>query len=292
MDSLIVCAAIGGMTGNVRRISKSHTEECQVQAFFSRIVCADYVGMTGRLNKNAYSTIDLSARSSAQMGIDMKIISTVLGAVIIFLLYYGAVGSLDGKLSLQLTKGKVFFADNIITDKFVLGVGVLTFAAWFCLGIKEGSYLSIFQIVMNMTIVLAMSIFSVTDAKVKRIPNPMVLAFLGIWSVIVFAAVIADFEGGLALTGQSMIGGAVGGLIFLLCYFISRGQLGAGDVKLAFVMGLYLTGQRIVGAIAYGVLVCCVYSLWQMARKKLTIKDGVPLAPFLYLGTLITFAIL
>ena len=44
------------------------------------------------------STIDLSARSSAQMGIDMKIISTVLGAVIIFLLYYGAVGSLDGKL--------------------------------------------------------------------------------------------------------------------------------------------------------------------------------------------------
>ena len=33
------------------------------------IVCAADGGMSGRLNKNAYSTIDLSARGSAQMGV-------------------------------------------------------------------------------------------------------------------------------------------------------------------------------------------------------------------------------
>lgn len=222
----------------------------------------------------------------------MKIISAVLGAVIIVILYYGAIRILDQKLSLQLSKGKVLFLENAITDKFVLAVGGLTFAAWCCLGLRQGGYLFVFQMVQDMAIVLAMSIFSVTDAKAKKIPNRVVLAFLGLWSVIAFAAIVIHFEKGLALIGQSIIGGAVGGLIFLLCYFISRGQLGAGDVKLAFVMGLYLTGQRIVGAIAYGVLVCCVYSLWQISRKKLTIKDGVPLAPFLYLGTLLTYAIL
>jgi len=36
---------------SVRRISKSHTEECQVQVFFSLIVCADYVGMTGSVKE-------------------------------------------------------------------------------------------------------------------------------------------------------------------------------------------------------------------------------------------------
>ncbi len=42
------------------------------RAFFSLIVCAAVSGISGRLNKNAYSTIDLSARRSAQMGINMK----------------------------------------------------------------------------------------------------------------------------------------------------------------------------------------------------------------------------
>ena len=68
--------------------------------------------------------------------------------------------------------------------------------------------------------------------------------------------------------------------------------MGAGDVKLVFVMDLYLTGQRILGAVFYGSLLCCAWSLLQLARKKLGLKDGVPLVPFLYLGTLITLFIL
>ena len=169
---------------------------------------------------------------------------------------------------------------------------MLTAAVWCCLGIGREVPSYFFRLLEDMLILLAMSIFAVTDRKARLIPNRVVLLFLGVWSVLGVGAVISGYERGLAFIGQSIIGGVVGGFVFLLCYFISRGQLGAGDVKLAFVMGLYLTGQRIVGAIAYGVLVCCVYSLIQMARKKLTMKDGVPLAPFLYLGTLITFLIL
>lgn len=220
----------------------------------------------------------------------MKIVSAVLGTVVIMILYYGAVVLLDRRLSLQLSGKRVFFRENCITDKFVLGVGMITAAVWCWLSIRQDMY--IFALLQNMAIFLAMSIFAVTDRKARLIPNRVVLFFLGLWSVIGMGAVVSDPERGIALIGQSIIGGLAGGLIFLLCYLISKGQLGAGDVKLAFVMGLYLTGQRIVGAIAYGVLVCCVYSLVQMARKKLTMKDGVPLAPFLYLGTLLTFLIL
>ena len=48
----------------------------------SLIACADYVGMTGRLNKNAYSTMDLSARRSAQMGIEMNLYNMLVSATL------------------------------------------------------------------------------------------------------------------------------------------------------------------------------------------------------------------
>lgn len=222
----------------------------------------------------------------------MRIISAVLGAAAIVISYYGTVWFLDRKLSLQLPRRKILFIDGCITDKFVLAVATVTFAVWCYLGSDGEAYRNFFELLQNMTVILLMSIFTVTDTKAKLIPNRAILVFLGMWTAIGGIAIVSNPESGLRFVGQSLIGGAVGGLVFLLCYLISRGQLGAGDVKLVFVMGLYLTGQRIVGAIAYGVLLCCIYSVIQMARKKLTVKDGVPLAPFLYLGTLITFMIL
>ena len=97
---------------------------------------------------------------------------------------------------------------------------------------------------------------------------------------------------GIALFAKSLMGGIVGGLTFLLCYLLSAKKVGAGDVKLSFVMGLYLTGDRIIGAIFYGTLVCCVYSIVMLIRKKIGLKDGVPMVPFLYIGVLITLFII
>lgn len=57
------------------KITKFHTGKMpKMQAFFSRIVggTAANSGMSGRLDKNAGSTIDLSARRSAQMEMNMK----------------------------------------------------------------------------------------------------------------------------------------------------------------------------------------------------------------------------
>lgn len=148
------------------------------------------------------------------------------------------------------------------------------------------------EMLLQYILICAMSVFALTDAACHFISNKLLLALIMLWTGIVGIIVIYMPQNGLELMFRSLIGAIVGGAIFLLCYFLSRGQLGAGDVKLVFVMGLYLTGDRIIGAVFYGVIACCIYSVIQLVRRKMGIKDGVPLAPFLYAGQLLTYFIL
>ncbi|MBQ1281695.1 MAG: hypothetical protein IIY16_05580, partial [Oscillospiraceae bacterium] len=92
-----------------------------------------------------------------------------------------------------------------------------------------------------------------------------------------------------ALTGCA--GALIAGAVFFLCYLISGRQLGGGDVKLSLVMGLYLTGARVMGAVTYGVVLCCIYTVINLLLKRISMKDGIPLVPFLYLGTLLVLLI-
>ena len=80
--------------------------------------------------------------------------------------------------------------------------------------------------------------------------------------------------------------------IFLLCYVLTKKKLGAGDVKFAFILGLYMTSSRMFGGIFYGSVLCCLFCIVQIIRKKLTFKSGVPMIPFLYMGCLVTYIIL
>ncbi|MGN0408055.1 MAG: prepilin peptidase [Bacteroides sp.] len=217
----------------------------------------------------------------------MKIIGACFGAAVIAVLYYLAVCKMDTDLQMQLErKGK------LISAKGVWITGILTAAVWIYVGMRSELYVNVLFLIQTMVIVWAMSVFAVTDYYKNIIPNIMIIFLLAVWAVLAGAGLIINMDTGLAVLFQSLIGGIVGGVIFLLCYLVSRGQLGAGDVKLAFVLGLYLTGERIMGALIYGIVICCVYSLVQLARKKIGMKDGVPLVPFLYIGMLITFIIL
>ena len=78
---------------------------------------------------------------------------------------------------------------------------------------------------------------------------------------------------------------------FGLGYLLSRGSMGAGDVKLSFVMGLYLTGEYVVGAVFYGCVAGAVFAVVQLLRRKLSRKDTIPFVPFLYLGLIIRYLI-
>lgn len=217
----------------------------------------------------------------------MEIVNAFLGAAFVTVGSYVTLCLYDKKHSLEMKK-----KGNMIYSVFMISVMCLTFSVVFMTGITKRADWDLPRVLLHYILIWGMSVLAVTDYRQHRIPNRFLTGMLMIWAFITGICIIVQTESGMALAFQSLVGALVGGLVFFLCYILSKKQLGAGDVKLVFVMGLYLTGQRIIGAIFYGIVLCCIYSIIQLVRRKIGLKDGVALVPFLYLGVLITLCIL
>lgn len=166
---------------------------------------------------------------------------------------------------------------------------ILTCAVWILSSFLHGY--EMWRLIFNLCLSVFLTILAAVDLEYKRVPNRVLLVMLTVYALAAGIYIITDISNGLAFVFVSAAGSLFAGIAFLLCYIISRRQLGGGDVKLAFLLGLYLGGGRIFGAIIYGILCCFVYSVVQLCRRRLGLRDGVPLVPFLYLGTLIIFII-
>ena len=173
----------------------------------------------------------------------MNFASVVLEAVLTTGLYYASQYLIDKKYNLDLKKRNIW-----ITDGTVIAVGIIQFIAAFWIGMNRLSSLTVIQTAMTLIFFCGLGILAVTDIKRKIIPNKILVLLLLFWTAGVSMLLILQTEFGLTILFESLAGGTIGGIIFLLCYLQSKGQLGAGDVKLVFVMGLYLTGERIIGA--------------------------------------------
>ena len=212
---------------------------------------------------------------------------SVANALIVTLAFYLLITYLDSAVVLELKKKKKLINDKaVIIDAIVTFIltGVITYLRYPAMMLEMKILTSVFLVVM--------ATLSVCDIKKKIVPNRVILIALGIWMLVISIGVILHTEQGVALLGRSIIGGVIAGVIFLLVYLITKKKLGAGDVKFAFILGLYMTSSRMFGGIFYGSILCCVFSLVMIALKKLTFKSGVPMIPFLYLGCLITYIIL
>jgi prepilin signal peptidase PulO-like enzyme (type II secretory pathway) len=86
----------------------------------------------------------------------------------------------------------------------------------------------------------------------------------------------------------TVISAFVIGLFFFLLTKIKDGKaMGGGDVKLAFLIGLFNGFPYNVLAIFLGFLFGSVFSLGLILMKRKTVKDTVPFGPFLILGSVV-----
>jgi len=77
-------------------------------------------------------------------------------------------------------------------------------------------------------------------------------------------------------------------VFFLIIVLISRGKwMGIGDIKMAFLMGLFLGFPNILVALFLAFLIGAIMGVGLIISGKKTLKSEVPFGPFLVTGTFI-----
>ncbi|MFN8112345.1 MAG: prepilin peptidase [Solirubrobacterales bacterium] len=122
-----------------------------------------------------------------------------------------------------------------------------------------------------------LAVITLTDLEHRIIPNVV----LGPAAIVGVALVALVDTGDL---GPHLLAAAIGGGILLLVSLLYPRGMGMGDVKLAFVMGIFL-GRAVAPALLIGFAAGAIYGVALMAKHGSEArKQAVPFGPFLALG--------
>lgn len=127
-------------------------------------------------------------------------------------------------------------------------------------------------------LIIGLCVIAWKDAMLKQIPNHMLLILVLVRSVLLFddmTTAIASFEGFL-----------IGGGVMLFGYLLSKGTMGAGDVKLMAVVGSYVGSDRMLQVILCSLIASCIFGFIQLLRKKMELRHGIPFAPFVLISVI------
>lgn len=163
---------------------------------------------------------------------------------------------------------------------------MLALAIWMLLGV-------IFQVLIglisknqlnwitNSLFCLILLTLSRVDIKIRKIPNPNLLALI----VVQTARLVVWHD--TDLIGRSVIGLLAGFFIFQLPVLTGR-IIGWGDVKLAAVTGYCLGWLGLLYSIIFMGLIMGLFSLLLIMTKRGNLKSIVAIGPFLSLGMLVS----
>ena len=129
---------------------------------------------------------------------------------------------------------------------------------------------------------------SAIDLSVQRLPNRLTLPlYPGLLALFGLAAVIDGQPGKLL---RALFGGLVLGGCYLALAVVSRGQLGAGDVKLAGGLGIalgWLGWPTLLAGSSLAFLSMSAVSLVLLVARRVTLQHSLSFGPFMLCGALI-----
>lgn len=208
---------------------------------------------------------------------------------IIIAIFYGILGFIVGYeipfASLKIIEFKKrkydFRENNLLHSKILLFcLCIFNGIAWAALGYFIENEIIAFLISIQITLGL---IIAYIDISIRIIPNELVLTL--IISGILFQLI--NFG------PKAMIGSLVSMIVMMFVFisvavFVGFGKVGAGDVKLAGVMGLALGYPLIITAVGIMSVALILFIFIGMALKKIYLSTMLPMAPFMIVGYIIS----
>jgi prepilin signal peptidase PulO-like enzyme (type II secretory pathway) len=86
---------------------------------------------------------------------------------------------------------------------------------------------------------------------------------------------------------SSLIGGLLCMVLLVIANKISKGGIGAGDIKLLSAVGFVLGLYPVLSAMLFSLLGFILLSALLLLAKKCSLKDQLPFGPFIYVGFLV-----
>lgn len=140
-------------------------------------------------------------------------------------------------------------------------------------------------------VLIILSDIAIIDLKRKIIPNKFVLSLLGCWAVYVVFIMIYDLGAAIEIALTSLSGMVFALIVFGAGYLLMKSKLGGGDVKLMIVLGFVFTGKAVFGVIMYSLIFSLLFALGAVISGKMKMKDSIPFAPFILLGSIAAVAL-
>jgi leader peptidase (prepilin peptidase) / N-methyltransferase len=179
-------------------------------------------------------------------------------------------------LSYVLLRGRCRFCKEPISARYPaveLVSGILYVLLWYKLGF--GLSFVLYGLLTPTLLVVAL-----IDFDHKIIPNIITLPGLAIGFGLSLCA--------LPITPlASLLGLLIGGTLFYLIAFVSKGGMGGGDIKLIAMIGAFLGWQGALFTIFSGALLGSLVGVMLMLLGRKGRKDKVPFGPFLSCGAIL-----
>ena len=138
------------------------------------------------------------------------------------------------------------------------------------------------ELIIALLLVSLLMIILVSDLKYMVIPNKVLLFFL---PILIIFRILEPLD-----PWWSSIAGALTGLLLLaLIIIISRGGMGAGDMKLFGLLGIVFGVNKILLALFLSSLIGAIIATFLLCTKRINRKQPVPFGPFIVIASLITY---
>lgn len=176
-----------------------------------------------------------------------------------------------------------------ISFKLTVIVGIVFSIINFFILLSVCKNTEIFINIVKLIVILAiLEIVSITDFKLKIIPNSIILIGLIVRVVLYIIEFFTKIDDFISILKSDLIGFAFGFGLLLLACIISRQSIGFGDVKLFAVIGITTGFTCTFSTLFISLIVSAIVGLIMLISKKMTKKDSMPFAPCVLIGYLTT----
>lgn len=153
--------------------------------------------------------------------------------------------------------------------------GVLFTYSYFSIGFHPELITSLLFISLLVTI-------TVSDLTYMLIPNKILLFFI---PLLIISRIISP----LTPWYDMIIGAAIGFIMIALIILLSKGGMGAGDMKLFFVLGIVLGWKAVLFTLFLASLLGAVIGLILRALQKVKRRQPIPFGPYIAVAAMIAY---